>query len=77
MTPLHTIGDLVRDLLLQVPLSVVRGVFVAIPLLLLIWVLRLPKEETAPAEPTGRWGENLKIGAGAALLIQVLVYTFL
>ena len=76
-TPLHWIGQTVRDLLLVVPLPVVRGLFVALPLVLLIWVMRLPPEETLPAEPTGRWSENLKLGAGIALGIQILIYALL
>lgn len=74
-TMLHTIGDTVRDLMLQVPLPVVRAAFLAVPVVLLIWVLRLPREETTPEEPTGRFGENLKLGAAVALLLQVVIYS--
>ena len=77
MTPLHQIGNLVRDLLLQIPLPVVRGMILAVPIVLLIWVLRLPREATTPPESTGRAGENLKYGAALALLIQIAIYAFL
>lgn len=75
MTPLYTIGNFFRDALGQIPLPVVRGLFLAIPILLLIWVLRLPREQTTPPEPTGRWDENLKVWASLALLFQIVVYS--
>ena len=77
MTPLHYIGGFVRNLLLQVPLPMVRVLFLAVPILLLIWVLRLPREATTPPQSTGRTGENLKIGAAVALVIQIVIYSVL
>ena len=77
MTPFHHIGNLVRDLMLQIPLPVVRGMILAVPIVLLIWVLRLPREVTTPPESTGRAGENLKYGAALALLIQIAIYSLL
>lgn len=47
-TPLHAIGDYVRELMLQIPLPVARGLFLVLPILLLIWVIRLPREVTTP-----------------------------
>lgn len=76
-TPLHVIGQFVRDAMLVVPLPWVRVAFVAVPALLLIWVLRLPPEQTRPPQPTGRWGEDLKIGASIALGLQILIYALL
>ncbi len=62
MTPLHTIGEFVRNLMLRIPLPAVRVLFVGLLVALLLWVLRLPREETvAPGEPT-RWYTNLKFG---------------
>jgi hypothetical protein len=77
MSPLHTIGQLLRDLLGQVPMPVVRGLFLALPILLLIWVLRLPKEATTSPDGTGRWDENLKLWASVALVIQIAIYSLL
>ena len=74
MTPLHTIGEMVRELMLSIPLSMVRVLFLAVPVALLIWVVRLPNERTTPSEPTGRWSENLKIPAAAALVVQIIIY---
>ena len=77
MTVLHTMGGALRDLLSQVPMPGVRALFVALPIGLLIWVLRLPPEATTPPEGTGRWDENLKLWASIALLIQIAIYTLI
>lgn len=77
MTILHRFGDLLRGLLLAVPLPWVRGLFVATLALLLVWVLRLPKSETTPPEGATRWDENLKLWAGLALGVQILIYSLL
>lgn len=75
MTPLHHVGDWLRTVLLAIPLPAVRGLFVILLAVILIWVLRLPREETTPEQ--GRpveWGENLKVWAALALLIQIAMY---
>ncbi len=76
MTPLHEIGNFIRDGLAQIPLPAVRGLFVLLPAVLLIWVLRLPRSETTPEGRESRWDENLKLWAAAALVIQILIYSF-
>ncbi len=81
MTPLHHFGNFVRESVELIPLSWVRIVFVAIPVLILIWVLMLPKSETTPGDEIPgedrpvRWDENLKIGASLALGFQIIIYT--
>jgi hypothetical protein len=79
MTPLHTIGNFVRDAFLQVPLPLARTLFIALPALLLVWVLSLPKEAVACPNATAppRWDENLKLWAAVALTIQVAIYCWL
>jgi hypothetical protein len=77
MTPLHQLGDLLRNGLAQLPLPVVRGLFLALPLLILIWVLTLPAEVTRPPDSKGGWFENLKVWAAAALVIQLVIYAWL
>lgn len=75
MTPLHALGNALRDLLSQIPLSAVRVIFVLLLVVLLIWVLSLPRSETRPpGEP--RWDANLKLWAAIALLIQIAIYSF-
>jgi hypothetical protein len=77
MTPLHEIGNFFRDLLLRVPLEVVRGLFLLLPVGLLVWVLLLPRSETTPPGRESRWDENLKLWAGVALLIQIVIYSWI
>lgn len=74
MSPLHFVGEALRTALSQVPLGLVRAVFVAIPLLLMVWVLRLPSSQTTPPDGRGRWDSDLKLWAWLALGLQVLVY---
>ncbi len=77
MSPLHTFGEAIRELLMLIPLAAVRWLFVASLVVMLIWVLRLPSSMTTPPGGAKRWDENLKIGAGAALLIQIVIYLML
>ena len=74
MTPLHVVGDFLRDWLLRVPLGVVQALFVLLPTALLIWVLCLPRSATTPPDGHGGWSENLKFGAALALLFQIAIY---
>ncbi len=76
MTPLHHFGEFLRQCLHSIPMPAVRALFVGTLVVLLIWVLRLPRSATTPPDGVKRWDENLKLGATAALLIQILVYCF-
>lgn len=73
-TILHSIGDQLRELFASIPLPVVRWMFLAVPVLLLVWVLLLPRRAVAPPEGTGRWDENLRLWAAVALLLQIVIY---
>lgn len=77
MTLLHQLGSMLRELMLLVPLPAVRVLFLALPIALLVWVLLLPREETTPAGRPSRPGENLKLWAALALLVQVVIYSVL
>jgi len=77
MTPLHTIGNFIRNLMLLVPLDAVRVLFVAVLVGLLIWVLRLPREVTTPPEESTGWTPNLKLVASLTLIVQIVIYSFL
>jgi len=77
MSPLHYVGTWLRDMLALIPLNVVRVLFVALPVLLGVWVLRLPRAATTPDNLKSRPLENLKIWACVALLIQVLIYALI
>lgn len=72
MTPLHSIGQAVRDALQAIPLGVVRGMILVALAVLLVWVLRLPRSETKRDESS----LDLRWGAAAALLIQLAIYAF-
>lgn len=74
MTPLHHIGELFRNLSLAIPLGIVRLIFLALLIGLLIWVCRLPKTETTPPDGSNKPTENLKLWAGIALGTQILIY---
>jgi len=77
MTPLHYIGEWLREALLLIPMGIVRALFVALPIVLILWVLSLPRTATTPPGDHGRPYENMKIYAVMALLIQVLIYSVL
>lgn len=77
MTILHTLGESIRQMLLQVPLSAVRALFVLTLVAILIWVMRMPASVTSPEGGAGRWDENLKLGAGLALGVQIVIYLWL
>ena len=62
---------------MSVPLGAVRLLFVASLTLLLVWVLRLPRSATTPPAGVKRWDENLKLGACAAIAIQLIIYALL
>jgi hypothetical protein len=77
MTILHRIGETIRELLHQVPLTSVRWLFVGSLVAILLWVLNMPPERTQPEGGARRWDENLKWSAGLAIGIQILVYSLL
>ena len=76
MTPLHYIGDALREFFLMIPLPVAHVLFLALSAALLVWVLRLPREETTDPEGGGPAG-NLKVWAAVALVIQIVIYLVL
>lgn len=72
--PLHWMGTFLRDLFGLIPLTGARALFVALPLLLMVWVMRLPDAETTPKDRDCHWSEDLKVWAWLALAIQVVIY---
>lgn len=75
MTPLHHIGNALREALLAVPLPAVRILFILVPLALLIWVLFLPASQVRPPGERRNVKNNLKIWAALALVIQIVLYS--
>lgn len=77
-TPLHQFGDLLRSLLISIPMPMVRLLFLALIAIVLVIVLRLPNSATTPVKSGAvRWDENLKIWGALALVIQLLIYLFI
>ncbi len=76
MTPLHYLGDFLRNALLQIPLGLVQLIFIAVPALLLIWVLRRPPDGQSNA-PDSETPVDLRPWAALALGCQVLIYLLL
>ena len=75
LTILHRIGESLRELMIAIPMPVVRAVFVGLLIALLIWVLRLPRERVRPPEGVhAGWSSNLKLWAAIALAIQAMIY---
>lgn len=74
-TWMHTVGTGLREVLMQIPLGVVRVLLVLVLVVLLLWVLRLPREMTRPPEgEAGGFSGNLKIWAAVALGLQIVIY---
>jgi hypothetical protein len=75
MTLFHYLGEWVRQVLTSIPTPLVRVLFVAFFLILIVWVWRLPRERWAPA-PGGEKGisTHLKLWALLALGIQLAIY---
>lgn len=78
MTPLHQFGEFLRQALGQVPLGMVRVLFLLIIAALLLWVLSLPNTKVQPleGESSGR-ADHLKWWAALALLIQLVIYALI
>ncbi len=77
MTPLHYVGELLRQTLQEIPLFAVRLLFVASLVGLLVWVIRLPRSVTCSPDGAPGLSSNLKLGACLALLIQIMIYMIL
>ena len=77
MSPLHYIGEAIRQWLLQVPLGAARGLYLAVLAGLLLWVLLLPRRQRTRGAPSSDLSGNLKVWATFALLIQILIYWLL
>ena len=67
-------GDIMRDWMLAIPMPVAKGVFIAWFLLLITWVMLLPKEEVI-YKPQGSEREiTLRPFAVASLSTMIVIY---
>jgi hypothetical protein len=77
MSPLHQVGEAIRNILLSIPLSAARGLFLLFLAALLVWVLTLPRVQTTPpGNEVGKvkLSENLKFWAAVSLVVQLVIY---
>ena len=77
MSPLHQIGETIRQALLSIPLGAARAIFLLFLAALLVWVLTLPREQTRPPKSERanvRLSENLKFWAAVSLVLQLVIY---
>ena len=74
-TFLHDIGDTIRNAMATVPLSLVGWAFVAIPMVLLVWVLKCPIRDDENRD--SKRVRLLRIGAALALVLQIVIYGLL
>lgn len=74
MTFLHWIGNALRNLLEQIPLSAARWLFIGVFLLLIFWIIQLPSTATTPGTRQAKWYEDLKVWAWISLMCQVVIY---
>jgi hypothetical protein len=74
MNPLQYVGHQLRELFLLIPMWVVQGLFIAVPLLLMIWIIRQPEAAATPPGHSHRWDEDLRVWAWVALALQVVLY---
>ena len=79
MTPLHQIGEAIRQALLQIPLGAARALFLLFLAALLAWVLFLPRHQTVRPNAQGNvpLSENLKLWAALSLVLQLIIYSVL
>lgn len=74
MTFLHTIGDLLRIQLEQVPLNVAQWLMIGLFLVMLFWIIQVPTRKATPADRQSFWYQDLRIWAWLTLMIQVVIY---
>lgn len=67
-------GDWLRELVIAVPMSAVRVIFLVYYLVLLVWVMTMRKSEVCGALPGKKKPLNLRFYAALALIIQIVLY---
>jgi hypothetical protein len=74
-TPIHDFGDWLRAALQSIPLTTVRGAFLAFLLIAWLGVLLAPApQREADEERPARWDGKLKLWASLALFVQIVIY---
>lgn len=69
-------GEAIRQLILAIPMSGVKGIFIAYPILLILWVFSFKKEELqGKLHLFGDMTIDVRPFAFASLLGQVIIYS--
>ncbi|PCJ55354.1 MAG: hypothetical protein COA73_13615 [Candidatus Hydrogenedentota bacterium] len=67
-------GDILRDWALAIPMPVAKGIFIAWFVFLIIWVLRLPRDEVIYKSEGSDREVSLRPFAIAALSCMIVIY---
>lgn len=67
-------GDAIRQLILTIPLWVVRIIFILYPIVLLIWVMQMDESEVKGDLPGSQRKVDLRPYVAAAMIGQVIIY---
>jgi hypothetical protein len=74
VTFFHSVGDTLRRQFELIPLSVARGIFLAVFVILIFWIVQLPATQTTPSGRQSKWYQDLRIWAWLTLIFQVVIY---
>lgn len=75
-TVLQIPGQIMRDIVLAIPMPLARGIFIAYFLTLLVWVMLLPKEEAQFQPSEGGQVRSLKPMTAVSLAIIIGIYLY-
>ena len=68
-------GEMFRQLILAIPLSGAKAIFLAYPIILILWVMMFKKEEVqGKLHLCGNWTIDIRPVVLIALLGQVIIY---
>ena len=69
-------GDILRDIVLAIDIGVAKGIFILYFLILMVWVLFLPKEEAEFQPKQGGKAYSLKPMTVVSLSIIIVIYLY-
>ena len=75
-TILQIPGRIMQDLVLAIPIEAAKGVFILYFLILLVWVMLLPKEEAEFQPSEGGSVRSLKPMTALSLSIIIAIYLY-
>ena len=75
-TILQIPGDIMRSIVLAIPMALAKGIFIGYFLILLVWVMFLPKEEAQFQPSEGGQTRTLKPMVAVSLAIIIAIYAY-